>query len=155
MKVFAIVLGAVIFLCLLLVAAGYFWYSSNEANFEKEAQAAYSEAVEVSEKGDSYACLEHIKARVKKCSSLTCQIGHRFFIEQCLALAPVAPGLCAKVPADSMVESAKWALEQCSDMGESVQACVQAFTYLPEFCQSSGNNKSDGPNYTQNHWKHE
>ncbi len=137
MKIFWIILGVIVLLLGGLVGAGYWWWSSNQELIEQQVTQAAEKAHSVAANGDSTNCVNDLKRQVAECSSLTCQVGQRIFMMECLARAPVAEGFCEGVPAsDEMMNSAQWSLQQCADTGEGINACVQAMNAVPEFCDS-------------------
>lgn len=137
MKVIWIVLGILALLLLGLFGAGYWWWTSNQEVIEQQVNQAAAKAQQVAASGDSNACVEDLKQQVQECNSLTCQVGQRVFMMECLNRAPLAEGFCDGVPAsDQMIESAQWSLKQCADTGEAINACVQAMNAVPEFCKA-------------------
>jgi hypothetical protein len=135
MKIVWIVLGIIVLLLGGLIGAGYWWWSSNQEVIEQQVTQAAEKAQRVAASGDSNACVDALKQQVQDCSSLTCQVGQRIFMMECLARAPLAEGFCEGVPpSDEVMRSAQWSLRQCADTGEGINACVQAMNAVPEFC---------------------
>jgi hypothetical protein len=137
MKVFGIVLGIVITLLVAMVGVGYWWWSNNQAVIEQQVADAAEMAKKIAAESDSYGCIAHLKQQVQQCPGLTCQVGLRIFMMECLARAPMASGFCDGVPSsDEMIASAQWSLKQCADTKDAINACVQAMNAVPEFCDS-------------------
>jgi len=140
MKVFLIILSIIVVVIGGAIGAGYWWWSNNEAIINQQVEQAFEQASDVSQQGDSFACLDAAKARVKQCSDMTCQVAHNVFVNQCLQQAPLGEGFCNDAETGHKIaDFTQWSVEQCADMADKQQACIIALSSVSDFCAAQSN----------------
>ena len=140
MKVLLIVLSIIVIVIGGAIGAGYWWWSNNEAVINQQVEQAFEQASDVAQQGDSFACINAAKLRVKQCSDMTCQVAHSVFVNQCLQQAPLGEDFCKdSSTGNKIADFTQWSVENCADMGDKQQACIIALSSVADFCANQSN----------------
>jgi hypothetical protein len=135
LKIFLIVVGAIVLLVALLIGGFARWLSSNKDELKAMGDQVKTEATEFGQGRNGEACLAEGLRQLDACDGLMCSVKTRIFLTACLEAAEPSPNLCKGVPSsDSIVDSVKWRLHQCAEVHLDTNDCQGLFGEIQDFC---------------------
>ena len=130
---------------LIVVVIGVIVGVSGVVWFRKHGKSILEEGQKSAEQGSAYGegkqadeCIGESLRRLKQCSTLTCQIQHKVFLNSCLEKATRPPEFCRDVPKQTeFTASARWALAECKRRGmENDQPCANLMQAVQTVCHT-------------------
>ena len=135
LKIFLIVVGAIVLLVALLIGGFAWWLSSNRDELKAMGDRAKAEATEFSRGRNGEACLAEGLRQLGACDGLICTVKTRVFLTACLEAAEPSPNLCEGTPAsDSIIDSVKWRRNRCAEVHLDTGDCQSLFGEIQDFC---------------------
>ncbi|MDH3225514.1 MAG: hypothetical protein OEM67_00270 [Thermoleophilia bacterium] len=135
LRIFLIVVGAVVLLVALLIGGFAWWLSSNKDELKAMGDRIKAEATGFGQGRNGEACLAEGLRQLDACDGMMCAVKTRVFLTACLEVAEPSPDLCKGVPSsDSIVNSVMWLRHQCAEVQIDTDDCQDLFGELQDFC---------------------
>jgi hypothetical protein len=135
LKIFLIVVGAIVLLVVLVFGGFAWWLSSNQAELKAEGDQIKAEAAEFAQGRNGEACLAEGVRKLAACDGFMCKVKTRVFLGACLKAAEPSPGLCEGAPpSGNILDSVKWLRHRCAEVDLEGDDCQSLFGELQDFC---------------------
>ena len=137
LKIVLIVIGVFVLILIALGVLGYVYFNQHKDEWMKAGAAAKQEGEAFAGGKDASQCVDEGLKRLNACAGLSCEITARAFTQACMTKAAPSPQLCNGAPKRSeIINSAKWALEECGRRGQSGnQACGRLMQEVQRYCE--------------------
>lgn len=129
------IFGVLVLVVVAIGFAAFRWMKVHGTEFAERSKAVVAEGRTFGEGKSANDCVEEGLRRARASSGFMASVNVRVFSSACFRAATVPPDFCSAVPT-SIMDSARWASEQCSKrkLGGD-QACIGVFQEMTVACE--------------------